>query len=43
MEDDLVNQHKNNAKRIKSSIKQKQNLLDENVDTVNKKNIFIYI
>lgn len=35
MEDDLVNQHKNNAKRIKSSIKQKQYLPDENTDAVN--------
>lgn len=36
MEDDLVNQHKNNAKRIKSSVKQKQHLPDENTDAVNK-------
>lgn len=34
MEDDFVNQHKNNTKRIKSSVKQKQNLPDGNADIV---------
>lgn len=35
MEDDLVKQHKNNSKKIKSCEKQKH-LLDEIIDTVNK-------
>lgn len=35
MEDDLVNQHKNNAKRITSNKTQKQNLPDEINSIVN--------